>query len=220
LNDSNSRGTRQPANWLAAWPLAAKPDLLAEFVHIEQTTLQTNGLNAAKQLSVLSKVLPDLVPKYTIGFQVRPFHVTTGSTGKPVTSINSATSSPIQLDCGYMTQSQKGVHQEWQEVLNIESAKNTCIIDATASCRFPLAKLPLNLDVHFLDNASCEHMETHESSTSHSTHNAGEKNSQFNKTNLASTVVQEQEGLCMKSVKVDTAKAAAGTIVFCGTSSV
>jgi hypothetical protein len=74
--------------------------------------------------------------------------------------------------------SQKGVYQERQEVLDSESTKKRSI-DATASCRFPLAKLPLNLNVPFFDNASCEHMLTYESGTNHFTHNAGEKNSQF-----------------------------------------
>jgi hypothetical protein len=140
-------------------------------------------LNATKQLSVLQK-LPDLVPKDAIGFQVTAstlrLHFTTD---KHFTSIKPATTSPIQLDCGYMTQaqyidnqSQKGVYFERQDVLNSESAKNRGI-DATASCRFTLAKLPLNLDVHFFDNASCEHMEMYESGTNHFTNNAGGKNS-------------------------------------------
>jgi hypothetical protein len=64
-------------------------------------------------------------------------------------------------------QSQKGVCQERQEVLNSESAKKRSID----------AKLPLNLNVPFFDNGSCEHMETCESGTNHSTHNAGGKNS-------------------------------------------
>jgi hypothetical protein len=132
-------------------------------------------------MSVLQKV-PDLVPKDTIGFQVTAATLQV-TTDKHFTSIIKPTiTSPIRLECGYTTQaqhidnqSQKGVYQERQEVLNSESAKKRSI-DATALCRFPLAKLPLNLNVHFLDNESCEHMVAYESGTNHSTHNAGGKN--------------------------------------------
>jgi hypothetical protein len=139
-------------------------------------------LNAAKQISVLQKV-PGLVPKDTIGFQVT---ASTAADKHFTFIIKPTTTSPIQLDCGYMTQLQhidnqspKGVYQERQEVLNSESAKKRSI-DTTVSCRFPLAKLPLNLNVHFFDNASCEHMEPYKSGANHFTYNAGGKNpSQF-----------------------------------------